>query len=309
MKLISVLTPCYNEAENVEALYEAVRSVFAKLPQYRYEHLFIDNASKDRTAEILRAIAARDKNVKVILNTRNFGHIRSPYHALMQTSGDAVVAMAADFQDPPEMIPQFLEKWEQGHKVVMAVKEASREHRIMYALRERYYGLLARIANVEIVQNATGFGLYDRVVVNALRGMKDPYPFFRGLIAEIGYHVERIPFTQPRRARGITSQNFYSLYDVAFLGIVNHSKVPLRLATMIGFALASLSLLVAFGYLVAKLLFWNRFTLGIAPMVIGFFFLSAVQLLFIGIVGEYIGSIYTQVRNHPHVFEQERINF
>jgi len=309
MKLISVLTPCYNEAENVEALYEAVRSVFAKLPQYRYEHLFIDNASKDRTAEILRAIASRDKNVKVILNTRNFGHIRSPYHALMQTNGDAVVAMAADFQDPPEMIPQFLEKWEQGHKVVMAVKEASREHRIMYALRERYYGLLARIANVEIVQNATGFGLYDRVVVNALRGIADPYPFFRGLIAEIGYHVERIPFTQPRRARGLTSQNFYSLYDVAFLGIVNHSKVPLRLATMIGFGLASLSLLVAFGYLVAKLLFWNRFTLGIAPMVIGFFFLSAVQLLFIGIVGEYIGSIYTQVRNHPHVFEQERINF
>src|SRR5688572_20623399 len=305
MKLISVLTPCYNEAENVEALYEAVRSVLAKLPQYRYEHLFIDNASKDRTAEILRTIASRDKNVKVILNTRNFGHIRSPYHALMQTSGDAVVAMAADFQDPPEMIPQFLEKWEQGHKVVMAVKEASREHRIKYALRERYYGLLAGIANVEIVQNATGFGLYDRAVVDALRAMEDPYPFFRGLIAEIGYHVERIPFTQPRRARGLTSQNFYSLYDVAFLGIVNHSKVPLRLATMIGFGLASLSLLVAFGYLVAKLLFWNRFTLGIAPMVIGFFFLSAMQLLFIGIVGEYIGSIYTQVRNHPHVFEQE----
>ena len=180
MKLISVLTPCYNEEENVEALYEAVRSVFATRPQYRYEHLFIDNASKDRTAEILRAIAARDKNVKVILNTRNFGQVRSPYHALLQTSGDAVVAMAADFQDPPEMISQFLEKWEQGHKVVMAVKEASREHRIMYALRKWYYGLLARIANVEIVQNATGFGLYDRVVVDALRRMEDPYPFFRG---------------------------------------------------------------------------------------------------------------------------------
>ena len=309
MKLISVLTPCHNEAENVEALYEAVRSVFAKLPQYRYEHLFIDNASKDRTAEILRSIAVRDKNVKVILNTRNFGHIRSPYHALMQTSGEAVVAMAADFQDPPEMIPQFLEKWEQGHKVVMAVKEASREHRITHAIRQRYYNLLARIANVEIVQNATGFGLYDRVIVNALRSMEDPYPFFRGLIAEVGYEVERIPFAQPRRARGLTSQNFYSLYDIAFLGIVSHSKVPLRLATMIGFALALLSMLTAFGYFVAKLLFWNRFTLGIAPMVIGFFFLSAVQLLFIGIVGEYIGSIYTQVRKHPHVFERERINF
>jgi glycosyltransferase involved in cell wall biosynthesis len=309
MKLISVLTPCYNEAENVEALYEAVRSVFAKLPQYGYEHLFIDNASKDRTAEILRAIASRDKNVKVILNTRNFGHIRSPYHAMLQTTGDAVIGLAADFQDPPEMIPQFLEKWEQGHKVVMAVKETSKENRIMYAIRERYYRLLARIANVEIVQNATGFGLYDRVVVESLRRIDDPYPFFRGLIAEIGYDVERIPFAQPRRARGLTSQNFYSLYDIAFLGIVSHSKVPLRLATMVGFALALLSLLAAFGYLMAKLLFWTQFTLGIAPILIGFFFVSAVQLIFIGIVGEYIGTIYTQVRNHPHVFERERINF
>ena len=309
MKLISVLTPCYNEAENVQALYEAVRSVFAKLPQYRYEHLFIDNASKDRTAEILRAIASRDKNVKVILNTRNFGHIRSPYHAMLQTTGDAVIGMAADFQDPPEMIPEFLEKWEQGHKVVMAVKETSKESRIMYAIRERYYRLLARIANVEIVQNATGFGLYDRVVVDSLRRIDDPYPFFRGLIAEIGYDVERIPFAQPRRARGLTSQNFYSLYDIAFLGIVSHSKVPLRLATMVGFALALLSLFAAFGYLTAKLLFWNRFTVGIAPILISFFFLSAVQLIFIGIVGEYIGTIYTQVRHHPHVFERERINF
>jgi len=309
MKLISVLTPCYNEAENVEALYEAVRSVFAKLPQYRYEHLFIDNASKDRTAEILRAIASRDKNVKVILNTRNFGHIRSPYHAMLQTTGDAVIGLAADFQDPPEMIPEFLEKWEQGHKVVMAVKETSKESRVMYAIRERYYRLLARIANVDIVQNATGFGLYDRVVIDSLKRIDDPYPFFRGLIAEIGYDVERIPFTQPRRARGLTSQNFYSLYDIAFLGIVSHSKVPLRLATMVGFALALLSLFAAFGYLIAKLLFWTRFTVGIAPILIGFFFVSAVQLIFIGIVGEYIGTIYTQVRNHPHVFERERINF
>ena len=309
MKLISVLTPCYNEEENVEALYEAVRSVFAKLPQYRYEHLFIDNASKDRTAEILRAIASRDKNVKVILNTRNFGHIRSPYHALMQATGDAVIGIVADFQDPPEMIPLFLEKWESGYKVVLSVKQASAEHRIMYAIRERYYGLLARISSVEIVQNATGSGLLDRVVVEALRRIDDPYPFFRGLIAEIGYEVARIPYTQPPRTRGITTNNFYSLYDMAFLGIVNHSKVPLRIATMLGFAMGLLSLLAGFGYLIAKLLFWNRFELGIAPLVIGFFFLSAVQLFFVGIVGEYIGSIFTQGKKMPLVFERERINF
>jgi polyisoprenyl-phosphate glycosyltransferase len=309
MKLITVLTPCYNEEENVGPLYEAVKAVFANLPQYRYEHLFIDNASTDRTAEILRQLAARDETVKVILNVRNFGHIRSPYHALLQARGDAVVAMAADFQDPPAMITRFVERWEAGFKVVMAVKEVSRENQLMFAIRQRYYRMLARIANVQIVENATGFGLYDRVVVEALRVMDDPYPFFRGQIAEIGYEVARIPFDQPRRARGVSSQNFYSLYDLAFLGIVSHSKVPLRLATMLGFAMAALSLVVALGYLVAKLLFWTRFTLGLAPILIGFFFLSSVQLLFVGIVGEYIGSIFTHVKKIPLVFEKERINF
>ena len=309
MKLITVLTPCYNEEENVEPLYEAVKAVFADLPQYRYEHIFIDNASRDQTAAILRGLAGRDANVKVILNTRNFGHIRSPYHALMQARGDAVVAMAADFQDPPAMIRQFIDRWESGYKVVMAVKEVSRENRLMYAIRQRYYGMLARIANVQIVENATGFGLYDRVVVEALRAMDDPYPFFRGLIAEIGYDVARVPFDQPRRVRGVSSQNFYSLYDLAFLGIVSHSKVPLRLATMIGFAMGALSLVVALGYLIAKLLFWPRFTLGVAPILIGFFFLSSVQLFFVGIVGEYIGSMYTHIKKIPLVFEKERINF
>jgi polyisoprenyl-phosphate glycosyltransferase len=309
MKLITVLTPCYNEEENVGPLYEAVKAVFAELPQYRYEHLFIDNASQDRTATILRDLASRDANVKVILNTRNFGHIRSPYHALMQARGDAIVAMAADFQDPPPMIRQFVQLWESGYKVVMAVKEVSRENRLMFAIRQRYYGTLARIANVQIVENATGFGLYDRVVVEALREMNDPYPFFRGLIAEIGYDVARVPFDQPRRVRGVSSQNFYSLYDLAFLGIVSHSKVPLRLATMLGFAMGTLSLLVAFGYLIAKLLFWPRFTLGVAPILIGFFFLSSVQLFFVGIVGEYIGSMFTHMKKIPLVFEKERINF
>jgi glycosyltransferase involved in cell wall biosynthesis len=308
MKLITVLTPCFNEQENVEPLYEAVRAVFATLPSYRYEHLFIDNASTDRTVDILRSLAARDPNVKVIVNARNFGPVRSPFHGLMQAHGDAVIGIVADFQDPPELIPELIAKWEQGFKAVMTVKEASKENRLMYALRERYYNLLARISNVRIVQNATGSGLFDRVVIEAMRQIDDPYPFFRGLIAEIGYEVAQVPYAQPRRLRGVSTNNFYSLYEMAFLGIVSHSKVPLRLATMLGFALAALSLVVALGYLVAKLMFWNRFELGIAPVLIGFFFISSVQLFFVGIVGEYIGSIFTQVKKLPLVFEKERIN-
>jgi glycosyltransferase involved in cell wall biosynthesis len=308
-RLITVVTPCYNEEGNVRELYSAVRKVFEGLPRYRYEHIFIDNASKDATAEILRTLAAADRNVKVILNARNFGQVRSPYHALLQSEGEATIGMAADFQDPPELIPRFLEQWEAGYKIVLGVKEQAEEHGLFFATRGRYYRLLRRISDAEIVPQATGFGLYDRLVIEALRRIDDPYPFFRGLLAEMGYDVARIPFKQPLRKRGVTSQNFYTLYDIAFLGIVHHSKVPLRLATMTGFALGALSLVAALGYLVAKLLFWNQFELGLAPILIGFFFISAMQLFFVGIVGEYIGSIWTHVRRHPHVFEKERLNF
>ena len=309
MKLITVLTPCFNEEENVEPLYRAVKDVFARLPHYRYEHLFIDNASTDRTVAVLRSLAQKDSNVKVIVNARNFGPVRSSFHGLLQARGDAVIGLVADFQDPPELIPELIAKWEEGFKAVMTVKEASKENRLMYAIRERYYNMLARISNVRIVQNATGSGLYDRCVVEAMRQIDDPNPFFRGLIAEIGYDVAQVKYEQPRRLRGVTTNNFYSLYDMAFLGIVSHSKVPLRLATMLGFAMAALSLVVATVYLVAKLVFWNRFDLGIAPVLIGFFFISSVQLFFVGIVGEYIGSIFTQVKKLPLVFERERINF
>ena len=309
MKLITVLTPCFNEEQNVEPLYEAVKAELAKLPHYRYEHLFIDNASTDRTVTVLRSLAERDANVKVIVNARNFGPVRSSFHGLMQARGDAVIGIVADFQDPPNLIPDLIAKWEEGFKAVMTVKEASRENRLMYAIRERYYNMLARISNVRIVQNATGSGLYDRCVVEAMRQIDDPNPFFRGLIAEIGYEVAQVKYEQPRRLRGVSTNNFYSLYDMAFLGIVSHSKVPLRLATMLGFAMAAVSLFVASVYLVAKLVFWNQFELGIAPVLIGFFFISSVQLFFVGIVGEYIGSIFTQVKKLPLVFEQERINF
>ena len=308
-RLITIVTPCFNEESNAREIYSAVKDIFRALPQYDYEHLFIDNGSKDATAEILRTLAAADPAVKVILNTRNFGQVRSGYHALLQSQGDATIGMAADFQDPPELIPRFLEQWEAGYKIVLGVKEQAEEHGLFYAVRGQYYRMLRRIAETEIVHQATGFGLYDHAVVDAVRRIDDPYPFFRGLLAEIGYEAARIPYKQPLRKRGVTSQNFYTLYDIAFLGIVHHSKVPLRLATMVGFAMAALSMLAALGYLVAKLLFWNQFELGLAPILIGFFFISAVQLFFVGILGEYIGSIWTHVRRHPHVFEKERLNF
>jgi polyisoprenyl-phosphate glycosyltransferase len=308
-KLISVVTPCYNEEANVRELYQRIKAVFDGLPAYRYEQIFIDNASRDGTAAALRELAAADANVKVILNARNFGHIRSPYYALLQARGDAVVGMASDLQDPPELIPAFLERWEQGAKAVMGVKEQSDETLLMYSVRGAYYRLLDRIADIRIVRQATGFGLYDRVVIDQLRRLDDPYPYFRGLVAELGYETATVPYRQPKRRRGITSNNFYSLYDLAMLGIVNHSKVPLRLATICGFGMALLSFLIALGYLVAKLLLWDEFSLGLAPILIGFFFLSSVQLAFVGIVGEYIGSIYTQVKRLPLVVERERINW
>ena len=306
---ISVVTPCYNEAGNVEVLYERVRAVFDRLDDYSYEHVFIDNASSDETVLKLRAIAARDRNVKVIVNTRNFGHIRSPYHALLQCRGDAVIGMAADLQDPPELIPAFLEKWREGYKVVLGVKTESEESRVMFAIRSVCYSVIDRLSEVRQVRNSTGFGLYDQAFVSVIRQLSDPYPYFRGIVSELGFRHASIPYAQPKRTRGLTKSSFYSLYDIGIQGIVNHSKIPLRLATMIGFCSSVLSLVAAFVYLVMKLLFWYQLPIGIAPLVIGLFCVSSVQLFFLGILGEYVGSIHTQVRNRPLVVEEERINF
>jgi len=308
-KTISILTPCFNEEENVEELYERVRAVMAGVARYNYEHVFIDNSSSDRTVEMLKRIAAQDSNVKLIVNARNFGHIRSPHHALLQTSGDAVIGLVADLQDPPEMIPQFIEKWEQGSFMVLAIKSASDENPLMFWIRKKYYQLVNKLSAIETFQNFTGFGLYDRRVIEEIRRMGDPYPYFRGMIAEIGLPYSTIPFHQPARQHGITKNNFYSLYDMAMLGITNLSKVPLRLMTFWGFVSAGLCFLVAFFYLSYKLIFWNQFSLGVAPLVIGIFFLGSVQLISVGILGEYIGSIHTRVYNRPLVVERERINF
>jgi len=307
--LITVVTGCYNEAENVGELYSQLKKVFDSLPAYDFEIIFIDNASTDQTATILRTLAATDRRVKVILNARNFGPVRSGYHALLQAEGDAAVAMASDLQDPPELIAKFVAQWEKGYKVVLAVKTDTKESKLLHMIRGAYYKTINRLADIELNEHNTGFGLYDRAVVQILRKMDDPYPYARGLIAEIGFESAKIPFTQPARTRGITKNNFYTLYDLAMLGVTNHSKVPLRLAAMLGFTMSLLSLLTAIAYFIYKLLFWDRFTVGLAPVVIGLFLFSSVQLFFIGIVGEYIGAIHTQVLRRPLVVEKERINF
>jgi len=309
LKHICVITPCYNEEQNVESLCVRLRAVFARLEGYTYEHLFIDNASTDGTVDRLRVIAAGDLRVKVIVNTRNFGHIRSPYHALLQCRGDAAIILAADLQDPPELIAAFLEQWASGHKVVLGVKTTSEEPRLLFALRNLYYVLIDRLSDERQVRNCTGFGLYDRSFLRVLRSLTDPYPYFRGIVAELGFAYVTIPYTQQRRAKGATKNNWYTLYDIGIQGVMNHSKIPLRLATILGLASGAFSLIAAGGYLAMKLLFWYELPIGIAPIVIGMFFVSSVQLLFLGVLGEYIGSIYTQVRNRPLVVERERINF
>ena len=309
MKTISVVTGCYNEEDNVEELYNRVRQAMLQAGRYRYEHIFIDNSSEDRTVEILKSIARRDHNVKVIVNARNFGHIRSPHHALMQAQGDAVISIVADLQDPPTLIPEMIAKWEEGYSMVLCIKKSSEENALMFWVRKQYYQLVQRLSQLKTFQNFTGFGLYDRRVIEAVRSFGDPYPYFRGIIAEIGLPHYELYYDQPVRKRGITKNNFYSLYDLAMLGITNLSKVPLRLVTALGFVSSILSLIAGLGYFVYKLLFWDSFSIGIPPLIIGLFFLGSVQLVSMGILGEYLGAIHTQVQKRPHVTEKERVNF
>lgn len=309
MKLISVVTPCYNEEENVEAIYTEIKRLFEAMPGYCYEHIFIDNASEDQTVPLLKTIARKDRNVKVIVNNRNFGPVRSPYYGMLQASGDAVIQIVADFQEPPACIPELLRRWEEGEKLVLGIKTNSEENPIVFFLRSTYYKVLNRISNIKLINHATGFGLYDREVIEVLRRQNDCYPYLRGLISELGFPVSEVHYLQPKRQRGVTKNNFYVLYDWAMLGMTSHSRVPLRLAAMIGFLTALFCLLLSLFYLGYKLLFWDNFSVGIAPVVIGLFFIGAVQLFFIGMLGEYIGAIYTQVLHRPLVVEKERINF
>jgi glycosyltransferase involved in cell wall biosynthesis len=308
-KLISIVTPCYNEEENVEELHSQILQVMAEFPDYDIEHIYIDNASTDRTVPILRQLSAKDKRVKVIINTRNFGHIRSPFHGLLQARGDAVVYMVSDLQDPPYLIKEFIKKWEEGHKIVIGIKNRSEESKLFFLSRSMYYRILRRMSEVPLIDDYTGFGLYDQRVVEILRKIDDPYPYLRGLIADINLDVVKIKYTQPKRKRGITKNNFYTLFDMAMLGLTNNTKIPLRMATILGFITATISFLVGLFYLIYKLCDWQDFSLGLAPLVTGMFFLGGVQLLFLGILGEYIGAIYTQVLHRPLVTEKERVNF
>jgi len=308
-KTISILTPCFNEEANVLNVYNQVREVMARIGRYDYEHLFIDNSSTDNTVAILKSIAAEDKNVKIIVNSRNFGHIRSPIHGFLQCRGDAVISIVADLQDPPPMIEDMVREWEKGAYCVLGIKRTSEEHSLMFWLRRQYYRLVERLSSIETIQNFTGFGLYDRKVVELVRSFEDPYPYFRGMIAEIGLPIVKLLYDQPARRFGVTKNNWYTLYDIGMLGIISNSKVPLRLAALAGFIGASISFLIALAYLILKLLFWSTFSFGLAPILIGVFFISSLQLVFMGVMGEYVGSIYTHIQKRPYAVEIDRINF
>jgi glycosyltransferase involved in cell wall biosynthesis len=309
MQLISVVTPCYNEKENIIDIYQTVKGIFNNIKKYQYEHIFIDNSSTDNSINLLKEIARVDSNIKLIINSRNFGWIRSPFYGLLQASGDAIIYMAADFQDPPDLIGKFIKKWEDGFKIVIGTKSQSEESFFKFSIRRFYYKFADRISDLKLLKNFTGFGLYDKSVIQIMRQFNDPYPYLRGMISEIGFDVAEIEFKQPKRKKGLSSGTFFRLYDVAMLGITTHSKLPLRILSLVGFSLAFISLLISIIYIIAKLLFWRMFPLGFAPILIGSFFFFSMQMFFVGLLGEYIASIHHQVLKRPLVIERERINF
>ena len=309
-RLISIVSPCFNEEANIEPFYKEVKDIFQTLSgKYDYEHIFIDNSSSDSTVSILKKIANKDKNIKIIVNSRDFGPTKSPYYGYLQAGGEAVIAVTSDLEEPPSLIKDFLLHWEQGYKVVVGVKAKSHDSRIMKFFRSLFYSLISRISETDQISNFTGFALCDRTVIDLLASFEEPDPYWRGLISELGFERKEVEYVKPKRKHGVTKNNFYSLYDTAMLGFINHSKVPLRVATFLGFIISGLSILVAIFYLLAKLFFWDTFQAGMAPLIIGLFFFASVQLFFIGILGEYIGAVYTRVKKRPLIIEKERINF
>ncbi|MEG2956800.1 MAG: glycosyltransferase family 2 protein [Christensenellaceae bacterium] len=310
MKKISVIIPAYNEIENVAPLSDAIIEVFkTDLPQYDYEIVFIDNRSTDGTRELLTEMCKNNSNIKAIFNAKNFGHIRSPYYGLLQTTGDCTIMMCADFQDPPEMITKFVHEWENGYKIVIGIKTNSKESGVMYALRTLYYKTIKKISDVDQIEHFTGFGLYDKDFVEVLRDLHDPMPYLRGIVAELGYERKEIAYEQPQRKAGKTKNNWYTLYDMGMLGITSYSKVILRLATILGFIFSAASFVIALVYLILKLAMWDQFPAGTAPILIGLFLIGSLLMFFIGFLGEYILNINTRVMNRPLVVEEKRMNF
>ena len=309
-KLLSIMIPTYNEEENARPIYEAVRDEIRKnLPEYDYEILFIDNKSQDGTRQILRDICQEDKRVKAILNCKNFGQFNSPFYGMLQTTGDCTITICADFQDPVELIPTFVHEWEKGYKIVIGRKTQSRENGLVYFLRSCYYKLIRKMSSVDMIEHFTGFGLYDRSFIQTLRQLNDPTPFIRGIVAELGPERKEIEYTQPQRRAGKTHNNWYSLFDAAMLSFTSYTKVGMRLAEFIGFAVAALSFLVGLFYLIAKLVYWDSFTAGYAPTMIAIFFMGGVQLSFMGFLGEYVMAMNTRIMNRPLVVEECRLNF
>lgn len=308
MKLISVMTPVYNEEGNILNLYNAVKAQFDAMPQYEYEHIFIDNYSTDNSRNILRGLAAQDKNVKVIFNARNFGPNRSGTYGMFQGKGECLIAIVCDLQDPPEMIPKFLEKWEEGYKVVMGQKTQSKENPVMFQVRELYYYIMGKLSETEHLKGVTGYGLYDKEVLNMIQWMDDPDPYIRGLVPQLGYKYITIEYTQSERTSGKSSYNFNRYFDFAITGLTHVSKKPLRMVTLLGMIMSLISFLIAMVYLIMKLIRWNDFGMGMAPVLIGMFFLGSIQLLVVGVIGEYVGAILTRITKRPMVIEEERIN-
>ena len=305
---ITVLTPTFNEKDNIKDLYLQIKDIFTEI-NYQYEHLVIDNASNDGTIPILKEIASKDKNFKVIINNKNYGHIRSPFYGLQQCNSDAVILMASDFQDPVDLIPRYIKEWEKGNKIILGEKITSNENKLKSFFRKLFYKFLNRISDIKLTNNTTGSGIFDKSVIDKIKNIADPYPYFRGLINEIGEEVKTITFNQPSRKEGLTKNNIFTLYDIGILGIVKHSRKPLRFMVLLGFVLSLISFTTGLFYLIYKLIYWDSFSLGLAPIIVGIFLVSSVQIILLGLVGEYIGIILIHQRNMPLVLEKERINF
>ena len=305
---ITICTPTYNEEQNIEKLCSEIKLEMQRI-NVDYEHIVIDNASSDKTIEILKKICSKDKNLKLIINSKNFGHIKSPFYGILQSTGDACILMAADFQDPVYLISKYIEKWKSGSKIVLAKKISSQENSLMFFIRKNFYKFLNKISETQLTENTTGSGIFDRSIIEKLRKINDPYPYLRGLLNEISEKIDIVEFDQPKRLLGKTKNNFFTLYDVGMLGIIKHSRAPLRIVTLIGFAFSFFSFFIATIYFIYKIIFWESFQLGIAPLIIGIFSFASIQILLLGIIGEYIGILLIHQRNMPLVIEKERVNF
>jgi glycosyltransferase involved in cell wall biosynthesis len=309
MKTISIIIPCYNEEVNVEEVYTQIKQIFKKLPEYNYEYIFIDNSSTDNTLPILRNLAQLDKKVKIIVNSRNFGSLKSPYYGFLQGMGDAVVVLCADLQDPPELIVDFVKKWEEGYKIVFGVREKNEEFFLMELIRKVFYRFIKKVANIELIENFSGHGLFDRQIMDIFREINDPYPYIRGLMCEVGFEKAIVKYTRRARKKGVSGHSLYMLYDYAMTGITNYSKIPIRIATFLGFLSSVFCLIAAFIYIICKIIFWTSFSFDLMAVIIGLFLFLSVQLFFTGLLGEYILTIYPHIIKRPLVIEKERINF